>query len=300
MTDFWMEMARNGPASARIGGTEVARGSRVRLRPRAGGDAHDLFLAGRIAVVEAIDEDGDGALHLSVTLEDDPGRDLGENRFLGHRFFFSPAEVEPLGDASPAPPAILVAGIGNIFLGDDGFGVEVVRRLSGEALPAGVEVVDFGIRGMDLAYALQKPYAAVVMVDAAPRGGAPGTLYVIEPDAGGDGPVELATHAMDPVRVLRLARTLGVTPPRTLVVACEPQAIPDLERYDDVRVELSEPVRAAVDEAVRLVTSLVQELAADAAELPPSSQQVARCESIRTIPGHTKPCPAAAPAAATA
>ncbi|HVH13782.1 MAG TPA: hydrogenase maturation protease, partial [Longimicrobium sp.] len=215
MTEFWMETARNGPSSARIGGTEVGRGSRVRLRPRAGGDAHDLFLTGRIAVVEAIDEDGDGALHLSVTLEDDPGRDLGETRFPGHRFFFSPAEVEPLDDdISPARPTILVAGIGNIFLGDDGFGVEVVRRLAADALPAGVEVVDFGIRGMDLAYALQKPYAAVVMVDAAPRGGAAGTLYVIEPDDGGDSPAELATHAMDPVRVLRLARTLGGTPPR--------------------------------------------------------------------------------------
>ena len=275
MTDFWMEMARNGPASVRVGGTEVARGSRVRLKPRAGGDAHDLFLAGRIGVVEAIDEDGDGALHLSVTLEDDPGRDLGETRFPGHRFFFSPAEVEPLNDgASPAPRTILIAGIGNLFLGDDGFGVEVVRRLLAEALPAGGEVVDFGIRGMDLAYALQKPYAAVVMVDAAPGGGAPGTLYVIEPDAGADDPPELATHAMDPVRVLWLARALGGTPPRTLVVACEPQVIPDPERDDDVRVELSEPVRAAVDEAVRLVTSLVQELAADAAQRSPSSQQV--------------------------
>ena len=109
---------------------------------------------------------------------------LGEGRFPGHRFFFALDEVEPLGGvaaAAPAPARILVAGIGNIFLGDDGFGVEVARRLAERERAPGVDVVDFGIRGMDLAYALQG-YDAVVFVDAAPRGERPGTLSVVQPD----------------------------------------------------------------------------------------------------------------------
>jgi len=154
---------------------------------------------------------------------------------------------------------ILVAGIGNIFLGDDGFGVEVVRRLAGRALPEGVEVVDFGIRGLDLAYALQEEYELVVFVDATPRGQEPGTVYLIEPEIEEDGDVSLDTHAMDPVRVIKLSRALGARPTRTLVVGCEPQVVVSGEDYDDMLMELSEPVRAAVDEAVRLVESLVEE-----------------------------------------
>ena len=154
---------------------------------------------------------------------------------------------------------ILVAGIGNIFLGDDGFGVEVVRRLAGRALPEGVEVVDFGIRGLDLAYALQEEYELVVFVDATPRGQEPGTVYLIEPEIEEDGDVSLDTHAMDPVRVIKLSRALGARPTRTLVVGCEPQVLVSGEDYDDMLMELSEPVRAAVDEAVRLVESLVEE-----------------------------------------
>ena len=141
----------------------MRRGSRVRLRPRAGADVFDLALAGRVAVVDSIEEDTEGAVHLVVTVEDDPGRDLGAARSLGHRFFFAPAEVEPLpGEpAAAAPPRrVLVAGIGNVFLGDDGFGVALADRLARRALPAGVDVVDFGIRGMDLAYALGEGYDA--------------------------------------------------------------------------------------------------------------------------------------------
>ena len=97
-------------------------------------------------------------MHLAVVVEDDPGRDLGERRQPGHRFFFAPDEVEPLPAPAPAAPAVrvLVAGIGNVFLGDDGFGVALAGRLARRELPAGVEVVDFGIRGMDLAYALPR------------------------------------------------------------------------------------------------------------------------------------------------
>jgi hydrogenase maturation protease len=155
---------------------------------------------------------------------------------------------------------ILVAGIGNIFLGDDGFGVEVVRRLAGRELPEGVEVVDFGIRGLDLAYALQEEYDLVVFVDATPRGQEPGTVYLIEPEIEEDGGVSLDTHGMDPVKVIKLSRALGAGPTRTLVVGCEPQVVVSGEDYDDMLMELSEPVRAAVGGAVRLVESLVEEI----------------------------------------
>ncbi len=154
---------------------------------------------------------------------------------------------------------VLVAGIGNIFLGDDGFGVEVVRRLAGRELPEGVEVKDFGIRGMDLAYALQEDYELVVFVDATPRGEEPGTVYLIEPEIEDDGEVTLDTHGMDPVKVIKLSRALGARPTRTLVVGCEPQVVLGGEDYDEMLMELSEPVRAAVEEAVKLVESLVEQ-----------------------------------------
>jgi hydrogenase maturation protease len=154
---------------------------------------------------------------------------------------------------------ILVAGVGNVFLGDDGFGVEVVKRLAGRELPEGVEVVDFGIRGMDLAYALQEDYEVVIFVDATPRGREPGTVYLIEPEIEEDGEVSLDTHGMDPTKVIKLSRALGARPTRTLVVGCEPQVVSG-EDYDDMLMELSEPVQAAVEEAVRLVESLVEKI----------------------------------------
>jgi hydrogenase maturation protease len=155
---------------------------------------------------------------------------------------------------------ILVAGIGNIFLADDGFGVEVVKRLAERELPEGVEVVDFGIRGLDLAYALQDGYEVVIFVDATPRGEEPGTVYVIEAEIEEEGEVALDTHGMDPVKVLRFARAMGAEPVRTLVVGCEPQLVLSGENYDDMLLELSEPVRAAVGEAAKLVESLVKEI----------------------------------------
>jgi hydrogenase maturation protease len=155
---------------------------------------------------------------------------------------------------------ILIAGIGNIFLADDGFGVEVVRRLAECGVPEGVEVVDFGIRGLDLAYALMDPYEALVFVDALPRGEEPGTIYLIEPEVEVEGEVTLDTHGMDPVKVIRFARALGAEIPRTLVVGCEPQLVLSGEDYDDMLMELSEPVLAAVPEAVKLVESLVEEI----------------------------------------
>jgi hydrogenase maturation protease len=259
---YWEELERPAPDVVATQGAELRKGSRVRLRPRPGGDVFDLALSGRTAVVEAIEQDMDGAVQLAVTVEDDPGRDLGERRQPGHRFFFSPEEVEPLapGDrpAEAPPRRILVAGIGNVFLGDDGFGVALADRLARRERAPGIDVVDFGIRGMDLAYAMQDGYEAVLLLDATPRGEPPGTLYVIEPEVEEDEPV-VETHGMDPVKVLALVRALGGTPPRTLVVGCEPQTRMS-EDDEQVVAELSEPVRLALDEAARLVESLLSEL----------------------------------------
>ena len=164
-----------------IAGIDIKAGDRVRLKPRKGGDIMDLALAGQIAVIEALEQDYEGKQHVCVVLDDDPGRDLGLLRQPGHRFFFDPDEVEPIpqSDCVPAQhakpkPRILVAGIGNIFLGDDGFGVEVVKRLAARELSSEVRVVDFGIRGFDLVYALQDGYETTILVDACPQGQRPG------------------------------------------------------------------------------------------------------------------------------
>jgi hydrogenase maturation protease len=159
-------------------------------------------------------------------------------------------------------PRVLIAGVGNIFLGDDAFGVEVAGRLARLELPAGVGVTDFGIRGLDLTYALLDGYEAVILVDAASRGGAPGTLYVIEPAADESSETEGAGllvegHGMDPVKVLRLARAMGGVVKRLLVVGCEPTPVEDPEEFQD---GLSEPVRTAVDEAIPLILSLATRL----------------------------------------
>ena len=96
MSGYWEELERPGPDSVTIEGQELRAGSRVRLRPRAGGDVFDLALAGRLAVIEAIEQDLDGRLTFAVVVEDDPGHDLGLARQPGHRFFFSLQEVEPV------------------------------------------------------------------------------------------------------------------------------------------------------------------------------------------------------------
>ena len=153
--------------------------------------------------------------------------------------------------------SVLVAGIGNIFLGDDAFGVEVVRRLGQRPLPEGVRIIDFGIRGFDLAHALMDcADSTAVLVDATPRGGEPGTLYLLEASPDDHEPV-VETHGMDPATVLRTVRALGGAPPRVLVVGCEPASV-DLD--DDGQMGLSAPVEAAVDEAVQMIESLVADL----------------------------------------
>jgi hydrogenase maturation protease len=122
-----------------------------------------------------------------------------------------------------------------------------------------VRVEDFGIRGMDLAYALQEDYETVVFVDAAPRGEQPGTVSLIEPELETDEFV-LDTHGMDPLQVLGLARAMGRVPPRVLVVACEPETIVHGEHDEDLVGELSEPVRVGVRKAVGLLVPLLDEL----------------------------------------
>ena len=239
--------------SVSVAGVEMKKGDRVRLRPRAGGDVFDLALAGKLAAIESIEQDYEGKLHLAVVLDDDPGKDLGVLRQPGHRFFFSPQEVEPF------QPRVLVAGIGNIFLGDDGFGVEVLGRLQSRDFPERIRLRDFGIRSYDLAYALLEDYDTVVLVDASPRGEQPGTLYVIEPDLSQvDDPQQagpaLDAHAMNPLSVLRLAQSLGAVTSKILLVACEPATLGG----EEGQMGLSEAVSAVVDDAVRLVEKLIR------------------------------------------
>jgi len=155
---------------------------------------------------------------------------------------------------------ILIAGIGNIFNGDDGFGVEVVTRLRDRMLPDGVQVEDFGIRSFDLAFALVDGYQVVILVDALQRGEAPGTLYVFEPDPANlddFSPVSMEGHGLHPAQVLKLANLYGSLPEKILLVGCEPSMTTFAE---DGQMELSAPVHANLDQAVHLIESIIQKL----------------------------------------
>jgi hydrogenase maturation protease len=165
---------------------------------------------------------------------------------------------------------ILIAGIGNIFLGDDAFGVEVVRSLSRRTLPGKVLVKDFGIRGFDLAYTLLDPWHTVILVDALPRNEAPGTLFVLEPDLTGLGDpgsagMELNPHGMDPMRVLNLAAAIGPIAPQILVVGCEPR---DFGDELEGRMGLSPQVQAVVEEASNMIEELVGRILAESKDQP--------------------------------
>jgi hydrogenase maturation protease len=159
-------------------------------------------------------------------------------------------------------PRILIAGIGNIFLGDDAFGVEVTQRLLRRTFPADVRVVDFGIRGLDLTYAILDGYETVILIDAVPRGdGPPGTLYLLEPqlDEDENGAPQMDAHSMDPVKVLQAATAMGARPKQIYIVGCEPMP---MENIDDgeTPMEMSPPVSAAVDRAVNMIESLIEKL----------------------------------------
>lgn len=155
-------------------------------------------------------------------------------------------------------PSVLVAGIGNIFHRDDAFGVSVAARLANNPLPGNVRVVDFGIRGFDLVLALLDGYDLTIFVDAVSRGGAPGTLYTIEPDlAAIEGASESGTyenaHGLDPVRVLATAKSAGARLGRVVVVGCEPATLED----ETGRIGLSDEVEAAIDPAIEMIRSLL-------------------------------------------
>ena len=157
-------------------------------------------------------------------------------------------------------PRLLVAGVGNIFRGDDAFGVEVVRRLAGRNLPDGVRAIDFGTRGHDLAYAILDGYDGVILVDATAGDGPPGMLYTVEP-----APAEVAkpalfgTHAVDLPGVFATVRALGGTLPALYLVGCEPA---ELGSDEEGMMGLSEPVAAAIERAVELVAALAERLTA--------------------------------------
>jgi len=158
---------------------------------------------------------------------------------------------------------ILVAGIGNAWLRDDGFGGAVARLLGERELPAGVHVVDFGSGGLDLAYEVMRGYDALILVDVSRQGGTPGTLYVMEASADDvDGQIEdgqmLDPHGMDPQTVLRFVKYVGGWPGRVLVVACEPEVV------EDVGFGLSEPVTGSLTRAVDVVLETVAEVLRDA------------------------------------
>lgn len=152
-------------------------------------------------------------------------------------------------------PHTLVAGIGNIFLGDDGFGCEVVRVLSTLDCPKDVKVVDYGIRGLDLAYALLESYDKVIIVDCILRGGSPGTIYLLQPaEVGTPENVALDPHSMDPVHVMAMARSLGEITAEMFIVGCEPR---DFGDELEGRMALSEQVAGALPEAIRAVMDVI-------------------------------------------
>jgi hydrogenase maturation protease len=158
-------------------------------------------------------------------------------------------------------PRILIACIGNIFLGDDGFGVEVAKQLLMRKLPDEVRVIDFGIRGFDLAYALLDNYDVTIFVDATPRGDEPGTLYVIEPDLRALNEVDTPTmvvegHDMNPMKVLAMVKSMGGEFKKVLLVGCEPETLGP----EEGQLGLSGSVTAAVNQAVILVESLVTDI----------------------------------------
>jgi hydrogenase maturation protease len=171
--------------------------------------------------------------------------------------------VEPMKtqepDVSGRPVQILVAGIGNAFLRDDGFGGEVAKQLEARKLPDGVHVFDFGTGGLDLAYEVMRGYDALVLIDISRQGDVPGTLYVMEPEeseaaAGIEDGDALNPHAMDPESVLRFVRTVGGWPGKVVVIACEPSSV------EAMGFGLSDEVAAAVGGAVDLVIETVEGL----------------------------------------
>ncbi len=145
---------------------------------------------------------------------------------------------------------ILIAGVGNIFFGDDGYGCEVIRRMRDEAFPLDVRVEDYGIRGTHLAFELMSGYEGAVLIDCVPKGGAPGTFYVIEPDLQAAAGTADA-HSMDLQTVFAFMRTLEGTPPRVIIIGCEPQSAGE-------EMGLSAAVEQAVGKTIPLIREVLE------------------------------------------
>ena len=240
-------------------GNRIGKGSRVRLLPRRGADAMDMFLSGQAATVAAVYLDLEDQAHVAVVVDSGNASDLHE--WNGRYFYFKPEEVQALdeGNALNSPATakasrIFVAGIGNIFLGDDGFGSAVVQRLQARALPESVRVEDIGIRSVHLAYdLLDAPYDATILIDAVARGEAPGTLYVIEPGLDDEMRAPTDAHDFDIEGVLALLNQVGARPGPIYIVGCEPLSVAP-------EIGLSDVVAAAVDGAADLVVDLINRI----------------------------------------
>lgn len=153
----------------------------------------------------------------------------------------------------------MIAGVGNMFMQDDGFGSAVIKKMLHKNFPEGVEIKDFGTGGLKLAYDLMRGYDGLILLDASTRGEKPGTLYVIEPnqddinpDLQQGGPID--PHGADPATVLRFVKSIGSWPAKVVIVACEPESVGDFE------IGLSAPVMAAIDKAIEMVDEIVKDI----------------------------------------
>ena len=237
-----------------------------------------------------IEQDFEDRVYVAVDIDDDPGRTL-VCEAPGHRFFFGVEEVELLkhGESVMNPPRILIAGIGNIFFGDDAFGVEVVASTGGRVAAGGSSRRRFRHPRHRFGLCPADGYGFAILVDAVQRGGAPGTVYLIEPDVDAPDvfPPSMDAHSLDPSRVLGLARSLGGKVARVFLVGCEPASF----ETEEGSMELSVPVQAAVTEALEIIDSLVAKIRSEtfaeleALEAPKKkgSDPVVR-NSLRAVP----------------
>lgn len=168
-------------------------------------------------------------------------------------------KMQPTPSPSVKKKRVMIAGVGNMFMKDDGFGGAVIKTMLHKEFPEGVEVKDFGTGGLKLAYDLMKGYDGLILLDASQRGEKPGTLYIIEPnekeispDLQQGGPID--PHGADPVTVLRFVKSVGSWPGKVFIVACEP------ENVEDYAIGLSAPVSASIDKAVEMVEGLINEI----------------------------------------
>jgi hydrogenase maturation protease len=169
---------------------------------------------------------------------------------------FSLTEIEQ--PKASSKKRVMIAGVGNMFMKDDGFGGAVVRKMMSKTFPEGVELKDFGTGGLKLAYDLMKGYDALVLLDVSKRGEKPGSLYVIEPSESevsadlAESPID--PHGSDPSTVLRFVKAIGSWPGKVLIVACEPGNIEEFE------IGLSENVNASIDKAIEFVDDIINEI----------------------------------------